>query len=72
MFELRPLPHVTYDIGAAGDVIEVDGLTTGDRINVEKVIYQALTRAAASMGADAAAAESVIRASLDALPLDLP
>ena len=44
----------------------------GARPRVEAAIYDALTEANAAMGTGAAIAEPAIRASLDALPLDLP
>jgi len=53
-------------------VIEVFGLTTGARPRVENAISDALTEAHAAMRTGAATAEPAIRASLDALPLDLP
>lgn len=61
-----------YDFSGSGEVIEVFGLTTGARVRVEKAILDALTQAAAVMGADTATGEAAIRASLDALPLNLP
>jgi hypothetical protein len=52
------------DRGDVGGRIELPDMGEGHR--------PSLSGAAASMGADAAAAESEIHASRDALPLDLP
>lgn len=70
--EISDVVGLSYAFGGSGDMIEVFGLTTGARPRVEAAIYDALTEAHAAMKADVTTAEAAIRASFDALPLNLP
>lgn len=66
-WRMSKVGSVGYDFGGAGEAIDAYGLETGARPVIEGAIFEALMAVA-----DEPEAKMVIRASLDALPYNLP